>query len=124
MSQKEPNVNSLPSDNSDLTSTLNDIVSMIDTTSGSAYKLRATAKSINFRCPVTVFSYIDAIASHTDSSRTKIVVALIEAGIEEVLHKLDPEKRLCIENLRLDILNQIMAKTKNSEFELFDSEER
>lgn len=84
-------------------------------------KFTSLAKLTSVRVPLHDLSLIDAIAAKTDSSRQKVMVLLLRAGLEEVIDKMTEDDVRMIELRRSVILSNLMEE-QGEELGLFDSE--
>lgn len=85
-------------------------------------KVKAVTHAVSLRIPLPSLAFIDAFRKRTMSSRQKIAVYLIEAGIQEVLSRLDEDTRRQLEARHLEELNELVGNREDRQ--LWDSEEK
>jgi hypothetical protein len=72
---------------------------------------------------VEALAWLDAFAKHTGESRSAVAGQIVEAGIQQVVAKLDDDSRRHLEALRLVELDRLVKEMgKKTEGELFEQE--
>jgi hypothetical protein len=69
-------------------------------------------KAVNYRCDISQLAFIDAFAEQLGESRKKTLGRLVDAGIDEVLARLDEDTRRQLEARRLENLDELWKEAK------------
>ncbi len=80
---------------------------------------KGVCKSVGLRMPVHLLIYIDAMAAHAGKSRTSMISALLEVGLEEVKKHLDPKTAEELEPMYVDAARDLMPADWEAEVEEF-----
>lgn len=70
---------------------MNELVASISST-GRAEKV-ANKRSVTVRMPVSLVAVIDAIAAHTDSTRSETLVKVLDSAVKEIIGMLNADDR-------------------------------
>jgi metal-responsive CopG/Arc/MetJ family transcriptional regulator len=80
---------------------------------------KGVVKSVGLRMPVHLLIYIDAMAAHAGKSRTSMISALLEVGLEEVRKHLDDKTAAELEPMYVDAARDLMPAGEETESEEF-----